>query len=74
MIVIDVLICFYVVKDKVACDERPREPTFEKIRFLTRMILHVTMMFIRDFFTLYFLIRLICRLSVSFFFHKQSFE
>ena len=25
-----------VVKDKVACDERRREPTFEKIRFFER--------------------------------------
>ena len=24
------------VKDKVACDERRREPTFEKIRFFDR--------------------------------------
>jgi hypothetical protein len=26
----------FVVKDKFACDERRREPTFEKIRFFER--------------------------------------
>ena len=42
-----------------------RENTF---LWKTRMILHVTMMFIRDFFTLYFLIPLIYRFWVFFFF------
>ena len=38
MIVMDVLICVYILcmKDEVACDERRREPTFEKIRFFER--------------------------------------
>ena len=44
--------------------------TLEKIRSLKEdvMILHVKMMFIRDFFTLYFLIPLIYRFWVFFFF------
>ena len=45
-----------------------RENTF---LWKTRMILHVTMMFIRDFFTLYFLIPLIYRFWVFFFFKNK---